>query len=105
VDDRDRQREQVLDHAIVVRADGGDGIRRFAVRRGVANGGQITINGLAEKILALTGSASPVIHRDARAGDVRHSTAAIEKLRETGFTPAGNFDAELAATVNWFRCR
>jgi len=32
-------------------------------------------------------------------------TAAIEKLRETGFTPAGNFDAALAATVNWFRCR
>jgi len=95
----------VLDHAIVVRADGGDGIRRFAVRRGVASGGQITINGLAEKILALTGSVSPVIHRDARAGDVRHSTAAIEKLRETGFTPAGNFDAALAATVNWFRCR
>jgi hypothetical protein len=75
VDDRDRQREQVLDHAIVVRADGGDGIRRFAVRRGVANGGQITIKGLAENILALTGSASPVIHRSDRkaAGNGLHA--------------------------------
>lgn len=71
----------------------------------VASGGRITINGLAKKILALTGSASPIVHRDARAGDVRHSTAAIEKLHGTGFTPACDFDAALAATVNWFRDR
>jgi UDP-glucose 4-epimerase len=71
----------------------------------VARGGQITIRALAKKILAFTGSASPIVHRDARPGDVTHSTAAIEKLRGTGFTPTRDFDAALAATVAWYRNR
>jgi UDP-glucose 4-epimerase len=44
-----------------------------------------------------------VIHEPARAGDVRHSTASIERLRAAGFAPACEFDAALAETVEWFR--
>ena len=68
----------------------------------VARGGHITIIALAKKIIALTGSASRVVHESGRAGDVRHSTASIEKLRATGFAPACDLDEALAATVGWF---
>jgi UDP-glucose 4-epimerase len=71
----------------------------------VAGGGRITILELAKKILALTGSASPVVLEPERAGDVRHSTATIEKLRGTGFTPSRDLDAALAATAKWFAGR
>jgi UDP-glucose 4-epimerase len=71
----------------------------------VARGGCITVNALAEKILALTESESPIIREPARVGDVQHSTASIEKLRATGFTPSCDFDDALAATVKWFAGR
>ena len=66
----------------------------------VARGGRITISDLAKKIVALTGSASSIIHRPERAGDVKHSTASIEKLRAAGFTPQADFDESLAACAN-----
>jgi len=71
----------------------------------VARGGRITINELARKIIALTGSASPIVYRPERPADVRHSTASIEKLRATGFAPTCDFDEALAATVKWFQGR
>ena len=66
----------------------------------VARGGRITIGDLAKKILAITGSASEIIHRPERAGDVRHSTASIEKLTSAGFAPQADFDESLAAAAN-----
>jgi UDP-glucose 4-epimerase len=71
----------------------------------VARGGRITVNELARKIIALTGSASPIVYQPERPGDVRHSTASIEKLRATGFAPTCDFDEALAATVKWFQGR
>ena len=71
----------------------------------VTRGGHVTINGLAKKIIALTGSASPIVHEPARSGDVRHSTASVEKLRGTGFRPTCDLDEALAATVKWFAGR
>ena len=65
----------------------------------VAGGGQITINDLAKKIIALTASESPIVHAPARDGDVRHSTASVEKLRATGFASGYDFNDALAATV------
>ena len=41
---------------------------------------------LAKSIL-LTGSDSEIIHAEERAGDVRHSVASVEKLREGWFLP------------------
>ena len=69
----------------------------------VAYGQKITIKELARKIIALTGSQSEIQHAPGRAGDVKHSLAAIEKLRAAGFAPANNFADGLAATIGFFK--
>jgi UDP-glucose 4-epimerase len=66
-------------------------------------GGQITILGLAQRIIKLAGSRSVIQHAPERAGDVRHSRASAEKLRAAGFQPAGSLEAGLAATLMSFR--
>jgi UDP-glucose 4-epimerase len=71
----------------------------------VAYGRNITINELAQTIVALTGSKSEIQHTPARAGDVKHSLAAIDKLRAAGFTPASNFQDGLKATIRFFQNR
>jgi len=68
----------------------------------VAYGGRISINDLARKIIALTGSTAEIQHLPERAGDVKHSTAAVDKLRQAGFVPNNNFSAGLAATIDFF---
>ncbi len=68
----------------------------------VAYGGRITINDLVRTILRLTGSNSKVEYRPERAGDVRHSMAAVEKLQATGFRSAHTFDEGLRATIEYF---
>lgn len=68
----------------------------------VARGGRLTINDLAKKIIALTGSSSEIVYQAERPGDVKHSTASIEKLRTAGFEPITNFEDALMATVKWF---
>ena len=68
----------------------------------VAYGQKITIKELAQKICALTGSQSEIRHAPERAGDVKHSLAAIDKLRAAGFMPTGNFNDGLAATIQFF---
>jgi UDP-glucose 4-epimerase len=50
-------------------------------------GSAITVNDLAAQIVAATGSQSTITHAPARPGDVRHSTASIEKLVATGWRP------------------
>ena len=69
----------------------------------VAYGQKITIKELAQKIVALTGSKSEIKRAPERAGDVKHSLAAIDKLRATGFTPTSNFQDGLAATIQFFK--
>lgn len=69
----------------------------------VAYGGRITIDDLAKEIIRLTGSSSKILHLAERPGDVRHSMAAVEKLRATGFVPAHTFEEGLAETVKFFR--
>jgi UDP-glucose 4-epimerase len=69
----------------------------------VAYGGKITINDLCLKICHLTGSQSEIKHTGERAGDVKHSVAAVDKLKAAGFVPAGSLAAGLSATVNFFR--
>lgn len=68
----------------------------------VAYGGRITINDLASRIISLTGSGSEIVHLPERAGDVKHSMAAVDKLTATGFRPTSDFDAGLAATIAFF---
>ena len=68
----------------------------------VAYGRKITIKELAQKIVALTNSKSEINHAPERAGDVKHSLAAIDKLRAAGFVPASNFADGLSATIDFF---
>lgn len=69
----------------------------------VAYGQKITIKELAQKIVALTGSQSEIKHAPERVGDVKHSLAAIGKLRAAGFSPTSNFADGLAATIRFFK--
>lgn len=69
----------------------------------VAYGKKITINDLCTTICKLTGSQSKITHVAERAGDVKHSMAAVDKLRAAGFTPKGNLSDGLQATVEFFK--
>jgi len=69
----------------------------------VAYGRKITIQELAQHIITLTGSSSEIKHAPERAGDVKHSLAATDKIRAAGFTPPGNFTDGLAATIRFFQ--
>lgn len=69
----------------------------------VAYGGRITINDLAHKIIDILGSKSEIEYKPVRAGDVKHSTACIDKLIKAGFVHTSNFDSGLEATVQYFK--
>ena len=71
----------------------------------VAYGRRITINDLARTICQLTGSSSEIRHAPSRAGDVKHSLAAVDRLLATGFTPQGSLAAGLEATVRFFSAK
>lgn len=66
-------------------------------------GGQMTINDLATKIIASSGSAAKVLHGPERAGDVKHSRSSADKLRGAGWTPKHSLDEALATTLEFFR--
>lgn len=65
----------------------------------VARGGSLEIRELAARIVKLTGSSSPLVHGPERAGDVRHSTASLDKLNASGFKPQWDFDSALQETI------
>ena len=69
----------------------------------VAYGRRITINELARTICDLTGSRSEIRYAAERTGDVKHSLAAVDRLRSVGFSPRGNLPDSLQATVEFFR--
>ena len=69
----------------------------------IAYGGRITINDLAKEIIRLTGSKSEIVYLPERPGDVKHSMAAVDKLKATGFKPSYSFAEGMAATVEYFR--
>lgn len=66
-------------------------------------GGQITINDLANGLIAAAGSSSKVLHGPERAGDVRHSRASSDKLRAAGWTPKHSLEEGLGVTLKFFR--
>jgi UDP-glucose 4-epimerase len=71
----------------------------------VAYGGRLTINDLAQKIIALTGSKSNIKHAAERPGDVKHSMASVQRLMNAGFAPGSNFDEGLRSTISYFMNR
>jgi UDP-glucose 4-epimerase len=68
----------------------------------VAYGQRITINALAETICRQFGERSEIQHLGERPGDVKHSMAAIDKLRAAGFTPQGSLQLGLQETTRSF---
>ncbi|MBK1817251.1 NAD-dependent epimerase/dehydratase family protein [Luteolibacter yonseiensis] len=68
-------------------------------------GGQITINDLAERLISAAGSTSVVLHAPERAGDVRHSRAGADKLREAGWVPRHTLEEGLDRTLDFFRAK
>ena len=58
-------------------------------------GKKITISDLAKQVRDLIGVEMPVNHKPEREGDIRHSQADIQKLKNTGFQFQYNFDEGL----------
>jgi UDP-glucose 4-epimerase len=69
----------------------------------VAYGGRITINDLATGIIKLCDSSSAIHYEDERAGDVKHSTASVDKLMGLGWQPGSSLDEGLDTTIAYFR--
>lgn len=69
----------------------------------VGYGGQITINRLAEIIVAAAGSSSKIVHLPERAGDVKHSRACADKLLAAGWKPQHTLEEGLKTTLEYFR--
>ncbi|MEM1026701.1 MAG: NAD-dependent epimerase/dehydratase family protein [Planctomycetota bacterium] len=70
----------------------------------IACGGAVTVNQLAEAMAERLGvpELKPA-YREERAGDVKHSLAALERASEViGYRPIVDFAAGLAATVDWY---
>jgi UDP-glucose 4-epimerase len=71
----------------------------------VAYGQRRSVKELATTICQLTGSRSEIRHAPERAGDVKHSLAAVGRLRAAGFVPRSNLPEGLQATIEFFRSR
>ena len=67
-----------------------------------ACGGQFTLNELLDRLRKILGVDTKAIYADARAGDIKHSFAAIEKMSAYGFKPTVDFDEGLRKTVDFF---
>lgn len=64
---------------------------------------ELSVNDMLQELRRITGSDLEAIHEEAREGDVRHSRADVQKLRnDTGFTPEHEVSEGLKKTVEWF---
>jgi UDP-glucose 4-epimerase len=68
----------------------------------VASGKRMTVNELARKIIALTGSQSQIQYAAPRPGDVKHSQAVVEKLNASGLTLNNSFQPGVQKTIAFF---
>jgi UDP-glucose 4-epimerase len=100
--------EQTRDY-VYVRDTADAAIRLYAEPRArarivnVASGREVTINQLVAMLLEALGSDVPVVHGDARPGDVRRHQASIELARELfGYEPSTPLREGLAETVAWY---
>ena len=70
----------------------------------VATGRQTSINQLASEVARLCGSSAGIRHAPARAGEIRHSLAAVDRAASVLGVRAGFSLADgLAQTVDWIR--
>ncbi len=70
----------------------------------LATGRQTSINQLAAEVARLCGSNAGVHHAPARAGEIRHSVAAVDRAAELlGFRAETPLAEGLAQTIDWIR--
>jgi UDP-N-acetylglucosamine/UDP-N-acetyl-alpha-D-glucosaminouronate 4-epimerase len=71
----------------------------------IANGQQVTLNQLLDRLKLLTGNETVVAdYREPRAGDVRHSLADISRARDLlGFKPKVDLQTGLQLTIDWWK--
>ncbi len=70
----------------------------------VGTGRKITLLDLIATLNDLLGTAIIPIHKDGRAGDIRHSCANISRIRsDLGYEPTMAFRDGLARTLAWYR--
>ncbi|MFO1460760.1 MAG: NAD-dependent epimerase/dehydratase family protein [Verrucomicrobiota bacterium] len=93
----------------VAASDIASGLLHLASRRelsgpfNLGHGIATPIGELAREILRLTGSRSGIRHAPAREGEIRHSVAAVDRIRNTGWSPSAPLPEALASTVEWYR--
>jgi UDP-glucose 4-epimerase len=68
----------------------------------IGRGERITINELAERIITIAGKDMEPLHREVRAGDVKHSLADISAAESFGYQPRYSIEAGLKETFDWF---
>ncbi len=69
----------------------------------IACGKRITLNGLLEILMDITGTRVDVVYTAARPGDVKHSLAGVEKAAGVlGYCPKTDIKEGLRLTVEWF---
>jgi UDP-glucose 4-epimerase len=72
----------------------------------VGTGRRVTILSLYRILAKLGGSPAEPVHAAARAGDVPHSLASIERARSwLGFEPRVELAEGLRRTLDWYRTR
>jgi UDP-glucose 4-epimerase len=72
----------------------------------VGTGRSVSINELYSRLASLAGFAGQPRYQPARAGDMRHSRASIERARGwLGFEPRVGLQEGLARTLDWYRAR
>lgn len=70
----------------------------------VATGGRVSLLDLVDTLNRVMETNLPAIHEPARAGDIMHSQAAIDKAAELlDFAPIVSFEEGLRRTVAWYR--
>jgi len=70
----------------------------------VATGARISLKKLLAGVARLTGRKPVAEHREARAGDIRHSVADVTRARKLlGYRMSVDFDEGLRRTVDWYR--
>jgi len=100
--------EQTRDY-VFVRDTADATIRLYAEPRArsriinVATGQEVSINRLVAMLLEAMGSDVPIVHTEARPGDVRRHRASIDLARELfGYEPRVSLREGLAETVAWY---
>lgn len=70
----------------------------------LATGGRISVLDLVQQLNIILGTQIEPIMAPARAGDILHSRADVERARALlGFEPVVDFETGLARTVDWYR--